>query len=115
MIKLKKSKIHGNGIFATKKLRKKQLIDTCPFIFVEHEEDLYMGEIDDYLFGLTPIKSMLVLGTGSIFNHNERANVEYKFDMRKKVVMFFAKRTIQPNEECFIHYGRGYWSSRKIQ
>lgn len=113
MIELKKSNVHGLGAFATKKIRKGQVIAKYPFIFVEHKKDESLGEADDYIFEHTDTKSIILLGDGSFFNHNEKANVIYKIGEREKFIYFIAKKTILPFEECFINYGRGYWSSRK--
>lgn len=110
MIKLKQSKIHRHGVFATKKIRKGQLVERCPFIYVKGSETL--GEADDYVFGYNKNLSMLVLGYGSLYNHADEPNIKLVWNYKNKTVDLIATKTIQPKEECFITYGSEYWKSR---
>ncbi len=111
-VRLARSKIHGYGVVATKKIRKGQVVETNPFLFVDGQDT--MGEIDDYVFVYNKKRSMIVLGFGSLYNYSTKPNIELHWNLKEKNVKYIAARTIQEGEECFIDYGEDYWTSRGI-
>ena len=113
-IKVKKSPINGNGVFATKNFSIDEIIEVAPLL--KAHEDNMKGKINDYLFTISEEETekgyyALVLGYGSIYNHSDNNNAIYKVDGNNLII-----RTIKPikkGEEIFVNYGPNWWSSRE--
>jgi SET domain-containing protein len=107
---VKKSDIHGFGVFAGKNFRKGDIIEECYFILSDCEDDILM----DYIFDVNG-RSGLVLGYGSMYNHSEYPNADYKFNRKRKVATFVASKSIKKGQEIFVSYGDDWFSSREIK
>lgn len=111
-IYVKKSRIHGYGVFAGKKIRKGELIEECCFILNKCEDN----NIIDFLFQAKKgRKYALLLGYGSLYNHSDNDNAEYVLNLKTKIARFRASRTIQKDEEIFVNYGDEWFSSRDMK
>lgn len=106
-IYVKKSTIHGFGVFAGKDIRKGALIEECYFILSDCEDDI----IIDFIFDIGG-RSGLLLGYGSLYNHSENPNADYTFDRRRKIATFTAAESIKKGQEILISYGPEWFSSR---
>lgn len=106
---VKKSTIHGYGVFAEKDIRKGEKIEECYFILSDCEDDILI----DFIFDAGG-RSALILGYGSLYNHSENPNAEYSINRRTKITTFKASRTIKKGEEIFICYGDEWFSSRDL-
>ncbi|GIV33112.1 MAG: hypothetical protein KatS3mg031_0647 [Chitinophagales bacterium] len=111
-VEVRRSKIHGLGVFAKKDIRKGQIIEQCPYLitFLENHK-----LINDYLFYRSPKTGMIILGYGCIYNHSPDYNAEYFEDTEKKLIEFVARRNIKKGEEIFIHYGDAYFKDRNMR
>lgn len=107
---VKKSRIHGYGVFAGKDIRKGSMIEECCFILSDCEDDILM----DYIFDVRG-RSGLLLGYGSLYNHSEQPNAEYSFNLKRKVATVKASRSIKKGQEIFICYGNDWFSSRDFK
>jgi SET domain-containing protein len=107
---VKKSDIHGYGVFAGKNIRKGEKIEECYFIMSDCEDDILM----DYIFDVGG-RSGLVLGYGSMYNHSEEPNADYSFDRKRKVATFLASKTIKKGQEILVSYGDEWFSSRDMK
>ncbi len=105
---VKKSHIHGYGVFANKKLRKGEKIEEC-YIIISRGGDRVL---EDYYFDAKG-KYAIFTGYGSIYNHSEDANADYRINTKKQIATIIAARTIQKGEEIFVSYGDEWFSSRK--
>lgn len=110
MIYVKKSRMHGYGVFAGKKLRKGEKIEECYFIISKGGDKV----LEDFYFDAKG-KYALFTGYGSIYNHSDDANADYKFNMKKRIATITADRTIQKDEEIFVSYGEEWFSSRGLK
>jgi uncharacterized protein len=109
---VKRSAIHGWGVFAAKDIRKGGIVEECPFLVTAAEEK-NPAEIQSYLFsGDTDDTTMIILGYGCVYNHSSKHNADYWSDDDKNVIVFTARRKIKKDEEIFINYGRQYWKAR---
>ena len=52
---------------------------------------------------------LLALGVGSLFNHSQTPNLDYRIDHDALVIKYFAARNIAPDEELTIFYGGKIW------
>jgi uncharacterized protein len=109
---VKRSAVHGWGVFAAKDIRKGGIIEECPFIKTASEEENPI-QIQHYLFsGETDNDCIIILGYGCIYNHSSRPNADYYTDEEMNIIFFEARKMIKKDEEVFINYGHLYWKSR---
>ena len=52
---------------------------------------------------------LLALGLGSLFNHSETPNVDFRRDGPNATIRYYAARDIEQGEELFIFYGSELW------
>mmetsp|Transcript_31153 Transcript_31153/g.38483 ORF Transcript_31153/g.38483 Transcript_31153/m.38483 type:complete len:85 (+) Transcript_31153:609-863(+) len=52
---------------------------------------------------------LLALGIGSLFNHNDMPNVDYRVDSAKEIITYTSCTDIQSGEELNIYYGSKLW------
>lgn len=109
-LQVKKSPIHGYGVFAQENLYPNDLIEECYVIFPEKNHDCY----GDYQFQAGDAGGLL-LGFGCIYNHSKNPNADYIYDSESSVCQFKAIRPIQCDEEILISYGKDWFSSRHMQ
>lgn len=103
---------HGRGVFATRRFRKGELVETCPTLQLPDGE--VTGTLRDYVF--TSVKDgdiVLALGYGMLYNHSAEPNVEYEQEDPSEI-SYYALRTVQPGEELTIDYGEEWWDARGI-
>ncbi len=104
---VKKSPMHGYGVFAAKKIRKGEKIEECYFIITKGGDRGF----EDYYFDAHG-KYAIFLGYGSIYNHADEPNADYILNMKRKVATIIADETIQKGEEIFISYGEKWFKDR---
>ena len=115
-IKVCESSVHGMGVFATSPIKKYELIERSPVIMFE--KDLLSDWLEttesrhilhDHAFRWPGGKHCICLGYGSVYNHANNNNAQFKFSKHKKhpVIEFVAVRDIEAGEEIFTHYIRG--------
>lgn len=54
-------------------------------------------------------QTVLLLASGSIFNHSSNPNVTYELDNAQACIKFTTTKVIQPDEELCIYYGNSLW------
>ncbi len=108
----------GRGVFTTKPINKKSLIEECPVLMIEIEtlaqfNGLKMGY---YVFKIKdqPGKAALLLGFGSLYNHACPANAETYYNTEKMTFEVIAVRTIKKDEEITINYNGSYDNEGEI-
>ena len=116
-VEVKESPTHGLGVFATEKIEKHEMFESCPVILfhkgiVDDYHRLYNTNrhiIDDYVFKWKNGCLAIALGYGSLYNHsNDHANATCHMTTdHDPRISFTAKRDIAPGEEIFHHYRRG--------
>jgi SET domain-containing protein len=109
-LQVKKSPIHGYGVFAKAAIDENEIIEECHVIHCSKGN--ISPELNDICFGVTKKSSDVVLGFGSIYNHSLTPNADYIFDDETKLMIFSATRFIAEDEEIFISYGKDWFSSR---
>lgn len=104
---VKKSSMHGYGVFATRDIRKGMVIEECYVLLSKRGHK----DFEDFYFEATK-KDALLLGYGSIYNHSDTPNADYKINEKKRVAKIWATKTIHKGEEIYISYGEEWFSSR---
>jgi SET domain-containing protein len=116
-IEIKESPNKGLGVFAKEKIFKGEIIETSPLI--ELKVPFTSDVLSDYRFGYPRNGKnqifVVALGYGSLFNHSDQNNADWK-DGKPMTFEFFALRDIEPGEEiCTKYGGPEYFSSRPIE
>jgi SET domain-containing protein len=107
---VKKSHIHGYGVFADKAIKRGEIVEECYAILTKAEDDI----LGDYFFD-TRGKNAVLTGFGWIYNHSEDPNCFYMYYPKKRLMVFRADRAIKKGEEIYVSYGDDWFSSRDLE
>ncbi len=107
MINIKVTPEMGRGVYASKNLMSGDSI-VCDILLLSPEDTKKVNETDlqFYTFRVNDLQDCLVLGIGELFNHTDKANVDYslqEIDGRMQMV-FKVNRFIPKDEQLFINY-----------
>ena len=98
----------GRGMFASRLIKKGELIERSPVIVVPAEQSKLIDQtrIYNYYYAWTPNDDgiAIALGYGSIYNHAYKPNAVFDRCFDKGVVEFYALRDIQIGEEILTNY-----------
>lgn len=114
-----RSPIHGLGIFANEDIAKGEVFEITPILDVvkSKEEDLGREFLYDYRFAYNKngktTKLVLALGYGSLYNHSDDPNANWKLNEVLDMFEFYAVKDIKRGQEILIYYGnKEYWEAR---
>ncbi|OGT56655.1 MAG: hypothetical protein A3F43_04940 [Gammaproteobacteria bacterium RIFCSPHIGHO2_12_FULL_42_10] len=111
-IVVKKSKLHGYGVFADKNIRKGEKLEQCYVIVSKGGDD----GLEDYYFDVPGRKRYALLtGFGIIYNHAESPNADYTINVTKRVATIKATENIKKGHEIYISYGDDWFKSRGLK
>jgi len=101
----------GRGVFATRSIKKGEIIEVCPFIDIpDHDlENLSQSMLITYTFfyGEKKEKLLIALGFGSLYNHSYSPNAKYSINEADQTIRFIAKKTICKDSEITFDYKHG--------
>ena len=115
-IGIKKSPIHGWGVFALEDIEIGDLIEECLYVPIEtyNEGDILthysfpyprvFGEIKDSNKKIHKLIQVVVLGYGSLYNHSLTPNVDYITNTELGLFEFISFKKIKKGEELIIKY-----------
>jgi SET domain-containing protein len=107
---VKKSKTHGYGVFARKKIKKGDIIEQCYILISRRGGD---KALEDYYFDAKG-KYAIFTGFGIIYNHADEPNADYTINITKRIATIKAKKNIKKDAEIFVTYGDKWFSSRGL-
>jgi len=104
-IKVEKEPIKGRKIVAISNIKKDEIVEICPLIFMgETEEPIIKNiQIGNYVFEWDH-RLVMVLGFGSLYNHSYSPNLIYLRDYENELMRFVALKDINKGEELTINY-----------
>jgi SET domain-containing protein len=116
-IYITESKIHGLGVFAAEKILKDELIEITPLYNLGIDVKNPNQILTDYRFnwpqGNNPSDLVLAFGYGSLYNHSDTYNADWKSNFDNFTFEFYAVRDIEKDEEILVYYGdENYWNIR---
>lgn len=119
-ITIKDSENKGKGVFAAENIKKGEIIEIAPILVLQFEDfvDTKWNLSFEYYFWMDN-EVILALGYGSLYNHSEKNNAEYKIDLKTKSITFTANKDVKKGEEILFNYkGKGktktpLWFERK--
>jgi len=115
-IGIKKSPIHGWGVFALEDIEIGDLIEECLYVPIEtyNEGDILthysfpyprvVVEIKDSNKKIDKLIQVVVLGYGSLYNHSLTPNVDYITNTELGLFEFISFKKIKKGEELIIKY-----------
>jgi SET domain-containing protein len=109
-IEVRKSDVHGWGVFSKEKINKGEIIEECHCLYMTEDEASYTHH-------LKPIKRntirvddngdfpyVIPFGYGALFNSDNDPNIVYLWDSENKILIFRTIRDIESDEELFLNY-----------
>lgn len=106
---VKKSTVHGYGVFAQEAIAPGEMIEECVVIPIE----IKTIDLIDYIFEGNST-AVLPLGFGPIYNHQLSPNASYSYQKETNRMIFRAIKPITEGEEIFISYGKNWFDSRAM-
>lgn len=115
-IEVRSSQIEGRGVFAKENIKEGEILQECHHILLHDKFPNLNEKLKSYVFAF-PIEidgnktkqvSSVVLGFGSIFNHQKDNNADWLIDNCRDVFTFYARKNIKKDEEICTNYGDGY-------
>jgi len=116
-IEIRKSTIHGVGVFAKKSIKKNEVLEEDPFIVLKGNWHKLPSLLQAYIYGWTKdlpdkkSKAALVFGSGALYNSSPKPNADWQTNVKRNRFIFFAIKDIKAEEEIMIDYGNEYWES----
>ncbi len=100
---VKKSMIHGLGVFATRNFKRGKVLENCRVIVIPKAQDKYIMHtiITNYAFEFGN-DSALCLGNGRLYNHSVSPNADIV--ERERSISIVANKNIKAGEEILINY-----------
>lgn len=101
----------ARGVFAARDIARGTLIERSHCLMFTAEEHVHAMRtvLQHYTFCAGGGVHFLALGIGSLFNHSDPPNVEYRVHRSEQTISFQACRDIKCGEELCIFYGRNLW------
>ncbi|MFD2200565.1 SET domain-containing protein-lysine N-methyltransferase [Shivajiella indica] len=121
-IEIRKSPVHGFGVFAGKKINKGELIEEGKLLRLANRLamindpvllDYIILDPEDYHIEYGPATYM-GLGYLSLYNHFQEPNAKRVVDFERLTMTVTAIRDIEENEEIFISYGKNFFKFRHL-
>lgn len=101
--------IKGNGVYAQHDIRPGDIVETAPVIILLAPFASLPPRLKTRVFNWGDLtngqpSSALALGYGSLYNHDNPANMDFRADSENEVMYFIANRSIKAGEELTINY-----------
>ena len=101
----------GRGVYASRDIKKDEIIEKCPVIEVPKYD---MSKLREsilvtyfFYFGKNKERLAIALGFGSIYNHSYKPNATYKINQREMIIDFIALEGIKKDSEITFNYSSG--------
>ena len=102
----------GKGCFATSRIDKNTLIESCPVILVHGDTFQNLNELNGGVHKLSEYPfswgrdgmCAIALGYGGIYNHRPDPNVVWRPSYEHESIQYTTSRAIEAGEEIFIRY-----------
>ncbi len=112
------SDLHDRGVFTTEGIRKDSLIEICAVIVIPEEELELLKKTVLYNYYFDWHKNgedaAIVLGYGSLYNHDYQPNTEYALNYEANSIEIYALRDIEAGEELTFNYNGNPTDQTKV-
>jgi SET domain-containing protein len=109
-IKVRKSKIHGYGVFAIENIKQGEILEECHFMSIGPQiwETISRTQLARYVFNYPkqayPKECAWPLGNGCIYNSSPTPNADWNTDVLRRLFIFVAIKDIKKGEEICTNY-----------
>jgi len=122
-IGLRKSPIHGHGIFSNAKISEGELIEEAKLLKLSWRSKIIQDSVlINYVWVNNKCncetcqkdgkEQYLAFGYGSIYNHSKNPNTRVDLDFATETMRIYTTKTIEKDEEILVSYGPKYWLIR---
>lgn len=96
----------NRGVFATRDIKKGELIHEAPVIPYLNEEHEFIEKtiLADYVYEYGINHTAIILGYGMLFNHSYEPNATYDINFPNHTFDYYAYKDIKAGEEILINY-----------
>ncbi len=100
----------GRGVFASRDFNQGELIEAAPVLVLLKPFQELPPRIQRIVYNWQNLtsgennSSGLIYGYGSMYNHNNPANMRYEANAEDEVMYYYAARDIQKDEELTVNY-----------
>ncbi len=102
------SENRGRGVFATKNIPAKTVIEISPVIelTIKERKQIEGTKLFHYIFewGTTKRKAAMALGYVSMYNHSFEPNCEYEMDYESQNMTIRTLKPVRKGEELYFSY-----------
>ena len=117
-IELRKSSVHGWGVFAKEDINVNEILEEVPFLILPINKGDSTSLFIDYRFNF-PCGDwkyqVLPAGFSCYYNHSNTANAGWYSDEENNIFVFTTNRFIAKDSEIFIYYGDvDYWKDGRL-
>ena len=107
-LEVRRSSIHGWGVFAREKIEAGETLEECPFFSLDLSSPA-MEPVRYYWPRHEPWEKLAVpSGFATLYNHSDEACADWETLEDALLFRFFAIRDIEADEEILIDYGEYY-------
>lgn len=101
--------LKGRGVFAARAYATGEVVEACPVIVLHTSFSSLPEEVKTRVFNWevlaqVPNTQAFALGYGSMYNHDNPANMRYEADRECSVLRFISVRSINAGEELTVNY-----------
>lgn len=111
---MRRSPIHGWGVFAKEDLFSGEILEESPFIIVPMSPGETSSLFLDYRFNYPRnnwIYQTIPFGFSCIYNHSNDPNATWETDEENKLFIFSTIKDIKKDDEICTYYGdSNYWN-----
>lgn len=117
-IELRKSPIHGWGVFAKDNIEINEILEEVPYLIVPMKKGESSSMFIDYRFNFPTGDwkyQVLPGGFGCYYNHSNNPNAYWLTDEENDIFVFVTSAKIKKDDEILVYYGDvGYWQDGRL-
>ena len=117
-IELRKSPIHGWGVFAKENIDANEILEEVPYLTLPINKGEMSSLLIDYRFNFPTGNwrlQVIPVGFACFYNHSNDANVGWYTDEENDLFVFKTNRVINSDEEILTYYGDvNYWKDGRV-
>lgn len=113
-IEVRKSPVHGWGVFAKEDITAGEILEENYFLIIPMGKNEASSIFIDYRFNYPRTNSqyqVIPFGFSCIYNHSNYPSAKWETDEENQLFIFSTTRDIKKDEEIFVYYGGdNYWN-----
>lgn len=118
-IEVRKSNIHGWGVFAKDDIKSGEILEENYFLIIPLHKTEGSSIFIDHRYNYPRKNSeyqVIPFGFSCIYNHSNEPNAVWETDEENEIFVFTAIKDIKKDDEIFTYYGGdSYWSDGRNQ